>query len=110
VALSEACGIQSVEVLQESHRQWINEALGAEMAAREDKWSKSVAVGSDAYVGRVRRELEIQARGRGIGKVDGEFVLREESQSYSPCFGIKKAAPRRKSALYKIESQAVIEG
>ncbi len=53
-ALTDALELTSVAALRLSHGEWISEALGAEAQRREEFWSQSIAVGSEAFYGKPR--------------------------------------------------------
>jgi putative transposase len=99
-ALGDACGIRSTEALREAHRQWVNEALAADSAGREERWSESVAVGSAAYVETVKRELDLKARKRRIAERGGAFALREPAVPYRAGLRPTNTPLRQENALY----------
>jgi putative transposase len=49
-------GFADVAQFQETHRQWIDQALTRKVV-RENRWSEAIAVGSLAFVENVRSEL-----------------------------------------------------
>lgn len=49
-ALMNLLGISSFQQLQLAHRHWIAEALKAEPAKRDERWSQSLAIGSHTFV------------------------------------------------------------
>jgi putative transposase len=80
------CGFTEVADFQQAHRQWVGEALDGEMAVREDRWSKAIAVGSLDFVDKVRSELGVKAMHREVVQLDGTSTLREESDAYGSDF------------------------
>ena len=44
---------------------------------REVRWSQSIAVGSEAYIKKIKETLGFRARGRKIRQVGDAFELRE---------------------------------
>ena len=78
----------------------VDEALAAGKTVREDRWSDSVAVGSEAYVEKVKRELDSRARNRDISEAGGTLALREPRLPYRPHFGGKNDRLRRENTLY----------
>ena len=48
----------SMDMLQRSHRVWVEESLRAAGSARDSKWSASIAVGSNRFVGIVKSVRE----------------------------------------------------
>ena len=47
------------------------------MARRDDRWSKSIAVGSVGFVEQVKNELGLKAQHREILVADSLYTLRE---------------------------------
>ncbi|HEU4340348.1 MAG TPA: hypothetical protein VFU31_02140 [Candidatus Binatia bacterium] len=52
-------------------------------ALRDDRWSEAIAVGSLAFVERVKGELGSRATHRAVEHVEGAYALREESEAYN---------------------------
>jgi putative transposase len=65
-ALSELCGFGELADFQRAQRQWIEEALEGEPAVRDDRWSEAIAVGSLAFVERVKNDLGVKAKHRDV--------------------------------------------
>jgi len=91
-ALSELCGFGKQADLQTAQRQWTDEALDGERAVREDRWSESIALGSLAFVERVKHELGGKAVYREFEQVGCGYALREPSESYARNFTGEKEA------------------
>jgi REP-associated tyrosine transposase len=59
--LSKLLGLNSVTDLKEAHAKWVEEALKLDRHSRRDsKWSQSVAIGSENYIERIKKELRIK--------------------------------------------------
>jgi putative transposase len=82
-ALSSLCGFGTIEEFQREHRQWVEAALRDGATARDDRWSTSVAVGSETFVEQVKAELGSAAGRRQITAENKTYTLREPSLSYS---------------------------
>jgi len=68
--------------LQESCKDWVEEALASQNHVRESKWTESIAVGSEQFVETTKEKLGIKAKGRqGIGE-NGTSQLKEPATSY----------------------------
>ena len=52
-------------------------------APREDRWSEALAVGSLAFVERVKNDLGVKAAHREVLEADGTYALREPSEAYT---------------------------
>jgi putative transposase len=81
--LSALCGFAQVADFQKAHRQWVEEALRELTLRRDERWSQSLAVGSKSFVERVKRQLGIKAKHRGVDPSDGTCVLREPGSAYT---------------------------
>ena len=84
-------GIPSMDMLQKSHRDWVEESLRVERSARDSKWSESIAVGSKGFVAMMKKQLGLRAKGRKMAGTADEFQLRETQFRYSANSGGKNA-------------------
>ena len=55
-------------------------------APREDRWSEALAVGSLAFVERVKNDLGVKAMHREVVQADGTYALREAAEAYARNF------------------------
>lgn len=85
--LASLCGFADVAAFQRAHRQWVEEVLAQGPALRDERWSASLAVGSLAFIDRVRAELGLKALHRGVTASEDTHVLREPGGAYRPIFG-----------------------
>jgi len=60
------CGFSKLADFQQAHRQWVEIALRDESPVRDARWSEVVAVGSLAFVEKVKSELEFKAAHRQV--------------------------------------------
>ncbi|HEY7657343.1 MAG TPA: transposase [Burkholderiales bacterium] len=89
--LSALCGFGDVDKFQRAHRQWIEEALLNDERKRDARWSEALAVGSQAFVEQVKRNLALRARHREIEEANGSYALREPVWAYTGIFGSENA-------------------
>ena len=61
---------------------------------RDARWSEAVAVGSLAFVEKVKSELGIKALHRELEQVDGKYALRESGEAYRDQFDSQNEALR----------------
>ena len=66
---------------------------------RDARWSEAVAVGSLAFVEKVKSELGIRALHRELEQVDGTYALRESGEAYRGQFDSKNEALRTENTL-----------
>jgi putative transposase len=70
------CGFSKLAEFQQAHCQWIEAALHGDLAVLDARWSEVVAVGSLAFVDKVKSELGAKALHREPEQVDGTYALR----------------------------------
>ena len=90
--LSELCGFEQTADFQRAHRDWVEEALSGTIAVKDNRWSQAIAVGSLAFVDKVKSELGFKAQHREVEQVDGTYILREQSEAYSAHFASENDA------------------
>jgi len=97
--LSALCGFASVADFQRAHRQWVEDALLHEPGKRDERWSEALAVGSQAFVEKVKRELAMKAGHRDVDEADGTYALREPASAYTGSFGSENGILRAENAI-----------
>ena len=107
--LMEFCGINDMEQLKEEYGQWVEEALKEEESRREASWSESIAVGNREFIEGTQAQLGVLATGRRMEEANGQFVLREEVNSYSAHFDPEKG-PLNPENSYFWNDNAYITG
>lgn len=73
--------------LADAYRGWVKDALSAEGQSRDDRWSESIAVGSESFVTMTKEKLGFKARGRDVIGGHGSYVLQEPPGSYQGILG-----------------------
>lgn len=96
VLLNELCLNSRVE-LQKSQQESILERMGNRKLEREPKWTESIAVGSQEFVGRIKAQLDIKAKSKKIVKSDQDYILSESEIPYKVIFDPKNDALRPKN-------------
>jgi putative transposase len=88
-SLMEALDIGTMEELKKSYGGWVEESLTMPGEGRQPKWTKSIAVGSEAFVEKIKAGLGHKATGRDVTGEDGSYELRERDVSYNANFDSK---------------------
>ncbi len=83
-------GIKDSEQLTISHRKWVEEVLGNGSKIPNEKWSRSIAVGTKAFLEETKQRLGIRAKGRKIVNDENSNALMEEQRPYGNVFNPKK--------------------
>jgi putative transposase len=92
--LSDLSGCATVAEFQKAHREWVDDALRAGIGGRDGRWSEALAVGSQAYLDKIKAALGERAFHRQIAGADGIHTLREPAVSYTLRFEGKNRSPR----------------
>ena len=87
--LRELVGVESYHLVKRSHKGWVEEYLGDENNSCDDKWTKSIAVGSKGFVEYVKSALSALAKGRESKEAGDSYQLREPSAPYGEHSGVK---------------------
>jgi putative transposase len=85
----ELLGTDNYDQAKRDHLGWAAEFLG-NGGGWDDKWTRSVAVGSKEFVDKVRSKLGLLAKGRDVTETDGGYQLRESTEPYLPHFEAEK--------------------
>jgi putative transposase len=83
-------GAGSYDQLRSSHRGWVEEYLWEGGKGRDEEWTDSIAVGSRAFVEKVKGVLGIRAKGRDIVEGAEGYQVREGPTTYNAVFGAQK--------------------
>ncbi len=76
-------GAGSYDQLRSSHKEWVDEYCEGREKARKDELTGSVAVGSRAFVEKVKSLLGFRAKGREVIKGGEGYQIREGAAFYS---------------------------
>jgi putative transposase len=109
--LRELAGSDTYDHFRAVHRDWVNDSLGQGRSIRDSKWTRSIAVGSEHFVHRTKKELGARAKGRVVLESAEAFQLREPEVSYLVDFGpknddigpSKRVYPRTRMKLHETE-------
>ena len=82
-------GFEDYAQVKPYHKKWVDEYLGNEKNIRDEKWTRSIAVGSRGFVDRVKSILGVLALGRKSVESGDAYQLREPSIAYGDHFGAK---------------------
>ena len=80
--LIDLLGFENYDDLKDAHYKWVDSAVQANSGGKESKWTQSVAVGSKAFIEKVKEALGFRVKGRKIIYADGTFELREALTPY----------------------------
>jgi len=88
--LRKLLGFDSYDRVITYHKGWVEDYLGDGKNIRDEKWTKSIAVGSRGFVDGVKSILGALALGRKSIQAGASYQLREPSIAYAAHFGVKK--------------------
>lgn len=95
---SKSCGFTSVADFRKAHRSWVGGAID-DSKMRADHWTEALAVGSLAFIERVKRDLATAGKRRTVAGAGASLALMEPIATYEPA-----AARRVPSALLESRS------
>ena len=98
-SLSELSGFSDLRDFQRTHLEWIERGIQNGLAARHERWSEWIAVGSLSFVEKVQNQLGFKAAHRDVTRVHGSYVLREPAQAYVGKYVGEKAALSSENTL-----------
>ena len=75
-------GVDETVEMRVRRRAWLEEALAWDGQRRDCCWSESLAVGDEAFVRGVKKDLGLKGRNRPVTKTDQACVLREDEADY----------------------------
>ena len=88
--LRELLGFETYEQVQSTHRKWVDCLLSSADNARDDKWTDSVAVGSERFTRDTKALMGSMALGRKSLESGQSFQLREPQVPYSALLEVHK--------------------
>ena len=80
--LTKLCGLSSTSDLQELHQTWLKEELMYDPLKREEKWTGSIAVGSESFIDSIKISLGIKATHKQIIEDEDGYVIKEGKFPY----------------------------
>ena len=89
--LQKMLGFDSYDELKKYHEGWVNDFLENGENIRDDKWTKSIAVGNKSFVEKVNSLMGVLAIGRKGIEGGESYQLREPAIAYGAHFGVKKS-------------------
>lgn len=82
-------GLGSYDELKCCHKKWVDAYLTDGPTCRHEEWTRSIAVGSRAFVDRVKELLGFRAKGRKVAEGAEGYQLREPLPRYGDTFDVK---------------------
>jgi len=92
--------IEQYHLLQQLHRQWIEEALQRDRLQRIPSWSESIAVGSETFVEKTKEQLKSSAYHLKCKLVDDKYLLKEPEVTYHVHLPPEKAQLRLENGYF----------
>ncbi len=70
-------GFENYDDLKDAHYKWVESSIQSDNFNKENKWTQSIAVGTKAFIEKMKGTLGYRAKGRKIIRADDTFELRE---------------------------------
>jgi len=61
--LKNLCGFDDFESFQAAHRRWVETAVSEVTSQRESTWTQAVAVGTETFVEKIKKQLKWRLNG-----------------------------------------------
>ena len=90
--LLELFNFRSISDFANAYRRWVEESMNEGRYSRDEKWTKSIAVGKKEFVEKIKERLGARAQGRDVRAETGAYVLNDPEAPYSTNFGAEKDA------------------
>ncbi len=89
--LAELLGFDSYDEVKYYHKKWVDDFLGNGKNVRDDKWTKSIAVGNRSFVERVKSLMGVLAIGEKVLKQENHINFENLQSSMGLILGPKSA-------------------
>ena len=87
--LRELLGFESYDAMKAYHEKLVNNFMNNEDSIFNDKWTRSIAVGSKNFVEQVKSKLGVKVKAREVKEADEAYQLREPPASYNAFFDVE---------------------
>jgi hypothetical protein len=94
-------------MLIDTHREWVEDALQAKVAQRQDYWTGNLAVGSSDYVCEIQDAMGIKARKRQIACDELGYAIHEPLGAYNTVFDTENGSLSYQNTVFLDESDLV---
>lgn len=88
--LTNLLGFDTYDEVVKYHKSWVDSFLEDGNNIRDEKWTKSIAVGNISFVEKIKSLMGVMAIGRKTTEIGESFQLREPVAPYIAHFGVKK--------------------
>lgn len=85
----ELLGTDDYDQVKRDHQRWAGELL-CNSTGRDDKWTRSIAVGNKEFVDNVKSRLGVLVKGRDATETAEGYQLRDPAEYYMPHFEAEK--------------------
>jgi len=98
--LGNLLGFDSYERLITYHKGLVDDYLENRKNTKDEKWTRSIAVGSEGFVDKVKSTLGALALGKKSIEAGESYQLREPAVPYSARFGVKNVDIESENMYY----------
>jgi REP element-mobilizing transposase RayT len=105
--LRELLEIDGEQMLIDTHREWVEDALQAKVSQRQDYWTGNLAVGSSDYLCEIRDAMGIKARKRQIVCDELGYAIHEPLGAYNTVFDSESGGLSHQNTVFLDKSDMV---
>jgi putative transposase len=98
--LRDLLNFRSMNDLAAAYRGWIEESLQEASHFRDEKWTESIAVGSETFVTMTKEKLGYKVKGREVIGGNGSYQLREPPAAYKGILGYENGGLRVENTYF----------
>lgn len=97
--LMNLCGAATLTDMQNQHREWVEQALQLDISKRDERWTESLAVGSESFIEQVKTSWGTKVMHKEVIEHEGSYFIKEGHISYDAHIDGKKAPLRVKNTI-----------
>jgi putative transposase len=89
--LRQLIGFERSEDVQINHKKWVESCLQNQTNGRDEKWTRSLAVGSRTFIDAVKNKMGVAAKSRKRIAGGDSYQLRERKMPYGDHLGVENS-------------------
>jgi putative transposase len=98
--LRDLLNFRSMDDLAEAYRGWVEGSVQEASHFRDEKWTESIAVGSETFVTMTKEKLGYKVKGREVIGGNGSYQLREPPAAYKGILGYENGGLRLENIYF----------
>ena len=92
-------GIASITAFQSQQREWVDQELMHDSLQRDERWTNSIAIGSESFIEQIKTSLGIKAIHKKVIIKERSYHIKDETSSYVPNLDSKTEAIKEDNSV-----------